>query len=440
APAVFHRFLRRWQHVETGTRLHGLRGLEAILDQMQGFEAPASAWEPHLLSARVADYQPEMLDQLCLSGTFAWARLVPAGGKRTAPTRNSPISFYRRAEAGWLLPAAGWSQANVETLSAPAAAVYARLRERGASFFNDLVHGSLLKSQVEDALWELVAAGRATADGFDNLRAFLDAKRRGGEGRGQYARPRHSPGRWALIQPAGQAQPVFAGGGGCAAMERSSVPCWPANPAPSPGTRCCWPAAAWRPGARSAAAASSPASPASSMRCRKRWRHCARCGSCLPANRPRAAPPIRSTWRGSFCPASAFPPNASPWWPANPSVQLPVPSCQLPVEAADDALAARWRCTRACPGQRKTLLDEHGPAVFAGGCAPGASHCHPKPQAAWGPRLWSAPLGRDGIGRVERQAGVFPRRRNGAWKETPFLGLDLASGEATRPSPRHDDP
>ncbi|HEY8056261.1 MAG TPA: DEAD/DEAH box helicase, partial [Terriglobales bacterium] len=105
APAVFHRFLRRWQHVETGTRLHGLRGLEAILDQLQGFEAPASAWEPHLLSARVADYQPEMLDQLCLSGTFAWARLVPAGGKRTAPTRNSPISFYRRAEAGWLLPA-----------------------------------------------------------------------------------------------------------------------------------------------------------------------------------------------------------------------------------------------------------------------------------------------------------------------------------------------
>ena len=227
APAVFHRFLRRWQHVETGTRLHGLRGLEAILDQMQGFEAPASAWEPHLLSARVADYQPEMLDQLCLSGTFAWARLVPAGGKRTAPTRNSPISFYRRAEAGWLLPAAGWSQANVETLSAPAAAVYARLRERGASFFNDLVHGSLLKSQVEDALWELVAAGLATADGFDNLRAFLDAKRRGGEGRGQYARPRHSPGRWALIQPAGQAQPVFAGGGGRDGTSRED-PVWEA--------------------------------------------------------------------------------------------------------------------------------------------------------------------------------------------------------------------
>jgi ATP-dependent Lhr-like helicase len=143
---------------------------------------------------------------------------VPAGGRCTAPTRNSPISFYRRAEAGWLLPAAGWSQANVETLSAAAAAVYARLRERGASFFNDLVHGSLLKSQVEDALWELVAAGLATADGFDNLRAFLDAKRRGGEGRGQYARPRHSPGRWALIQ----AQPVFAGGGAPDAARRSA--------------------------------------------------------------------------------------------------------------------------------------------------------------------------------------------------------------------------
>ncbi|MGN6591273.1 MAG: Lhr family helicase, partial [Terriglobales bacterium] len=199
-PAAFHRFLHRWQHVETGTRLHGLRGLEAVLDQLQAFEAPASAWETHLLPARVADYQPEMLDQLCLAGTFAWARLTPPGGKRTAPTRNSPIGFYRRSDADWLLPAAGWSQAGADTLSPAAAAVHARLRQHGASFFHDLVHGSLLKSQVEDALWELVAAGLATADGFDNLRAFLDPKRRGGEGRGQHSMPRHSPGRWDLIR------------------------------------------------------------------------------------------------------------------------------------------------------------------------------------------------------------------------------------------------
>jgi ATP-dependent Lhr-like helicase len=53
---------------------------------------------------------------------------------------------------------------------------------------------------VEDALWELVAAGMVTADGFENLRALLDPKRRAGQGRGRRARPRHAPGRWALLR------------------------------------------------------------------------------------------------------------------------------------------------------------------------------------------------------------------------------------------------
>jgi ATP-dependent Lhr-like helicase len=53
---------------------------------------------------------------------------------------------------------------------------------------------------VEDALWELVTAGLVTADGFENLRALLDPKRRRGEGRGRTARPRHAPGRWDLLR------------------------------------------------------------------------------------------------------------------------------------------------------------------------------------------------------------------------------------------------
>jgi ATP-dependent Lhr-like helicase len=56
-----------------------------------------------------------------------------------------------------------------------------------------------LKAEVETALWELVAAGWVTADGFDNLRALLDPKRRAGQGRGRAARPRHSTGRWSLL-------------------------------------------------------------------------------------------------------------------------------------------------------------------------------------------------------------------------------------------------
>ncbi|MGH9466608.1 MAG: Lhr family helicase, partial [Terriglobales bacterium] len=198
SPAVFYAFLRRWQHLEAGTRLHGVRGLEAVLEQLQGFEAPAQAWEQHLLPARVADYEPEFLDQLCLSGAFTWARLAPGGGHRTTPARNSPLTFFRRQEAAWLPAACGWAP-DVNALSPNAATVLGHLRQRGASFFADLLPPGLVASQLEDALWELVAAGLATADGFDNLRAFLDPKRRSGTARN--ARPRHSPGRWALLAP-----------------------------------------------------------------------------------------------------------------------------------------------------------------------------------------------------------------------------------------------
>jgi ATP-dependent Lhr-like helicase len=62
-----------------------------------------------------------------------------------------------------------------------------------------------LKAEIETALWELVAAGVVTADGFDNLRSLIDPKRRAGQGSGRNTRPRHSAGRWALLhtgQPA----------------------------------------------------------------------------------------------------------------------------------------------------------------------------------------------------------------------------------------------
>jgi ATP-dependent Lhr-like helicase len=85
-------------------------------------------------------------------------------------------------------------------LSAVAEKVLTFLRERGASFFADIVRATgSLKSEVEAALWELVAAGILTADGFDNLRALIDLKRRAGRGNARSARPRHSAGRWSLL-------------------------------------------------------------------------------------------------------------------------------------------------------------------------------------------------------------------------------------------------
>jgi ATP-dependent helicase Lhr and Lhr-like helicase len=202
--AQFHQFLARWQHLAAGTRLHGADGVMQIVRQLQGFEIPASAWEESVLSRRIAEYAPENLDDLCLSGEVAWARLSPHpalmdADRHVRPTRIAPISFFAREDADWLIdPAFGL----VETvgLSHAGREVFEALSSRGASFFVDLVRETKrLPSEVEDALWELTAGGLVTADGFENLRALIDPKRRRGEGRGHTRRPRHAAGRWALV-------------------------------------------------------------------------------------------------------------------------------------------------------------------------------------------------------------------------------------------------
>jgi ATP-dependent Lhr-like helicase len=196
-----HRFLCRWQHVAPGTQLHGADGTLQIIRQLQGYEIPAASWEPEILARRVAQYDPEYLDELCLSGEVMWGRLSPhpaVGPVR--PTRIAPITFCLRENAGWLSPRREADAGNA--LSPAAQDVLRVLRERGASFFADLTRAAgRLASEVEDALWELVAGGLVTADGFENLRALIDPKRRRGEGRGRSKRPRHAGGRWALLDP-----------------------------------------------------------------------------------------------------------------------------------------------------------------------------------------------------------------------------------------------
>jgi ATP-dependent Lhr-like helicase len=187
-----------------GSRLHGVDGTLQIIKQLQGYEISAAAWEPEVLSRRVARYEPEFLDRLCLSGEVMWARLSPHPAfedpepRRVRPTRTAPIAIFLRESAEWLE-----TGAQQPTLSHPAGELLAQLQQRGASFFNDLVRSTgRLASEVEDGLWELVAAGIVTADGFENLRSLVDPKRRRGEGRGRHARPRHAAGRWALVRHA----------------------------------------------------------------------------------------------------------------------------------------------------------------------------------------------------------------------------------------------
>jgi len=203
--AQFQQFLHQWQHVVPGTRLHGVDGTLQIVKQLQGYEIAAAAWEPDVLAQRIAHYEPEFLDQLCLAGEVMWARLSPHPAfedpepRRVRPTRTAPIAIFMRESADWLTPPEPSTLAPV--FSHPARDVLTQLEQHGASFFADLVRSTgRLASEVEDGLWELVAAGLVTADGFENLRALVDPKRRRGEGRGKLARPRHAAGRWALVR------------------------------------------------------------------------------------------------------------------------------------------------------------------------------------------------------------------------------------------------
>jgi ATP-dependent helicase Lhr and Lhr-like helicase len=208
-PAQFMRWLLRWQHVAPGTQVLGERGTLEVLRQIQGFETPANAWEAQILSRRIVHYDPNVLDQLCLTGAVGWGRLsphpaafeaIPAGRRRVVPTSVAPITFFIREDADWMALNRGAGQEETRGLSPGAVAVAQFLRQQGASFFPDIVRSTgRLKAEVETALWELVAAGLLTADGFDNLRALIDPRRRAGQGRGRSARPRHSTGRWSML-------------------------------------------------------------------------------------------------------------------------------------------------------------------------------------------------------------------------------------------------
>jgi ATP-dependent Lhr-like helicase len=167
--ADFMCFLLHWQHVAAEDQVKGAEGLAAVVEQLEGFELAAAAWENDVLPARVADYEAEQIDRLCLSGRVAWGRLTP-GSK--APLRTSPIALMLREHAGhW-----GVDKATVTDSSSEASIVREALEKRGASFFHELASQTkLLPTLLERGLAELAGAGIATADSFAGLRALLSA-------------------------------------------------------------------------------------------------------------------------------------------------------------------------------------------------------------------------------------------------------------------------
>jgi ATP-dependent Lhr-like helicase len=172
----FMRFLFDWQRVSKTTRVSGPEALVGVLAQLEGFEAPAAAWESELLPARVTDYSISWLDDLCTAGRITWTRLRGATSDTTGsgPVRTTPIALLpRRQLALWTNVTAG-QRDDEAPLSSRAEKVVEYLREHGASFFEELVGGThLLRTELEDALAELVARGRVNCDSFAGLRALL---------------------------------------------------------------------------------------------------------------------------------------------------------------------------------------------------------------------------------------------------------------------------
>ena len=227
----FMRFLFRWQHVAPSESRQGPDALDAVIAQLQGFEAPAAAWESEVLPVRLADYDFTWLDDLCLSGRAVWTRLTLPGGSakgNAGPIRTTPVALLpRRAAPLWNRLVAGTvDRADVSSgLSLRSKTVFDFLQTHGAAFYDEIVDGTrLLRTQVEEALAELVASGLASSDSFAGLRALLtpSEKRKpfGGSRRHRRALSGiEDAGRWSLHRRLVAATVATAGHDDAATLE-----------------------------------------------------------------------------------------------------------------------------------------------------------------------------------------------------------------------------
>jgi ATP-dependent helicase Lhr and Lhr-like helicase len=215
-------FLQSWWHAAPATQLHGPTGLAEVIEQLQGVEFPAGEWE-RILAERVESYRPEWLDELCLSGEVAWGRLsvlepVAEGGEPAAssvktPSRRTPITFMLRQDLAWLLQAHRGSVIPAEPIDDCGRDVLDALRRRGALFHSELqANTGRLPIDVEEGLWDGVARGLISADGFNAVRSLLQARTRFARRQRPYPRPgsrgrrgtwrQGVEGRWTLLPAA----------------------------------------------------------------------------------------------------------------------------------------------------------------------------------------------------------------------------------------------
>ncbi|MXW56985.1 MAG: DEAD/DEAH box helicase [Acidimicrobiia bacterium] len=229
SPQDFMRFLLDWHHLTPDSTVRGRPGLTRVLEQLQGLDLPAGAWEKQIIQKRLPDYNPMWLDELCYRGELAWLRLTPpttpAKANSMAPRKATPITLVFREDLHWLLAAARANSPEPPE-AGPVQEIADILQSQGASFLPDLADAThRLPDDIERALWNGVALGLFTADGFAAVRALLNRSSRrptrhrpGQNLRSQALRTRATrmnrafnngasrethaaPGRWSLVPP-----------------------------------------------------------------------------------------------------------------------------------------------------------------------------------------------------------------------------------------------
>jgi ATP-dependent Lhr-like helicase len=176
--ADYMRFLFSWQHASPSAVAEGPQGVREVVEQLQGYEIPAVAWERDIFPSRVKGYDRRWLDALSHSGDVTWGRRFPAlpdpEKRHSGLLRLSPIGLYLREQLDAWLSLAPPLPPEETHLSSAARQVLTLLRQRGAVFFQNLARDTKrLPIEIETALGELVAFGFVTGDGFGGLRALL---------------------------------------------------------------------------------------------------------------------------------------------------------------------------------------------------------------------------------------------------------------------------
>jgi ATP-dependent Lhr-like helicase len=208
--STFLRFLFRWQNADRASRVANEGGLLEVIEKLQGFETAAGALEDEVLARRVVDYQPVLLDRLCMGGEVVWGRLTryPHNGYgstvRGVPlTRGTPVTLVLREDLDWLLD---HPQEDDENFVGAAGELLELLSTRGACFMSEMVARTRrLPSDVEEALWTLAAAGRVTSDSLEALRVRINGSQdhQHRHSRHKRSRPyrRGNFSRWSLLEP-----------------------------------------------------------------------------------------------------------------------------------------------------------------------------------------------------------------------------------------------